>query len=57
MFIEMKKEDILKAEQISKWDTVEKAKEFYEKQKGVYTAFLEENPTYAVSTPVTVYKL
>jgi hypothetical protein len=63
MFIELSKEQIeaLKKQnmlkQISRWETIEKAKTYYSNTDGIYTAYIEEKRKLrsAYSTPVKVY--
>lgn len=65
MYVQLSKNEIesLKeqnmAKQISRWETIEKAKLFYSKIDGVYTAFIEEKKELksAFSTPVKVFML
>lgn len=65
MFIQLSKNQIesLKkqnmAKQISRWETIEKAKSFYSNINGVYTAYIEEKNQLrsAYSTPVKVFLL
>lgn len=64
MVLLLSKEEIIELEKRGRiqffafWDTIENVVQFYSKNPGRYTAFIEkkENLNHAFSTPVKVYK-
>lgn len=50
-------EDAGDARIISRWDTLDRAKSYYNSLKGTYSGYIHPNPSNALATPVYVLKL